>query len=217
MEQRIDTIVFDLGGVLVDWDPRHLYRGEFEDEAAMEEFLATVTTPAWNLELDGGRSFAEGVRALVAEHPRHEALIRAYHERWPEMLRDPILGTVEILAELRAVEVPCYALTNWSAETFPHARERFEFLSTFDGVVVSGEERAVKPDPALFAVLEQRFGVEPARTVFIDDSATNVAGAAARGYATVHFTGPEDLRARLATLGLPVTTEPGGGRNDTTG
>lgn len=207
MEQRIDTVVFDLGGVLVDWDPRHLYRSEFDDEAAMEAFLGTVTTPAWNLELDRGRPFADGVRELVAEHPQHEALIRAYHERWPEMLRDAIAGTVEVLTELRAAEVPCYALTNWSAETFPHARERFDFLGVFDGIVVSGEERAVKPDPALFAVLEERFHIAPARTVFIDDSRANVEGAASRGYTTVHFIGPEDLRGRLAGVGLPVATQ----------
>lgn len=204
MERRINTVVFDLGGVLIEWDPRHLYRSEFADEAAMEEFLATVTTAAWNAELDRGRPFAEAVRELAAEHPQHETLIRAYHERWAEMLRDPIAGTVEILAELRAAELRCYALTNWSAETFPHARERFDFLATFDGVVVSGEERAVKPDPALFAVLEERFGVEPGCSVFIDDSPANVEAAAARGYAAVHFVGPEDLRARLADLGLPV-------------
>lgn len=205
MERHIDTVVFDLGGVLVDWDPRHLYRGEFADQADMEHFLATVTTPAWNLELDRGRPFADGVRELVAQHPQHEALIRAFQERWPEMLRDPIAGTVEILAELRAAEVPCYALTNWSAETFPIARERYAFLTWFDGVVVSGEEGAVKPDAALFAVLEERFGVVPTRSVFIDDTPVNVAGAADRGYATVHFTGAEDLHGRLAELGLPVT------------
>ena len=158
----VKAAVFDLGGVLIDWDPRYLYRKLLADEAAVEEFLATVCTPEWNAEQDRGRPFAEGVAELVERHPAHAAAIAAYHERWPEMLGGDIPGAVELLAELRATGVPLYALTNWSAETFVLARERFEFLDWFDGLLVSGEERMIKPDPAIFELLLDRFGLDPA-------------------------------------------------------
>ena len=141
-------VIFDLGGVLVDWDPRHLYRQLFPgDEAGMEQFLAGVCTNEWNLQQDAGRSWAEATALLRAQHPGQEALIDAFHQRWPEMIRGAIDGTVEILRELREAGVPLYALTNWSAETFPVAEERFDFMGWFRGVVVSGREKLIKPDP----------------------------------------------------------------------
>jgi len=192
------AVVFDLGGVLIDWDPRHLYRKLLADDAAVEEFLATICTPGWNAELDRGRPFAEGVAELVERHPEHAAAIAAYHERWPEMLGGEIPGTVEILAELRAAGVPLYALTNWSAETFLLSRDRFEFLDWFDGLVVSGEERVIKPDPRIFRLLLDRFGLDPGATFFVDDSEANVAAARELGLDAVRFTGPEQLRRDLA-------------------
>jgi 2-haloacid dehalogenase len=198
----VKAVVFDLGGVLIDWDPRYLYRKLLADEAAVEEFLATVTTLEWNAEQDRGRSFAEGVAELVERHPAHAAAIAAYHERWPEMLGGDIPGTVELLAELRAAGVPLFALTNWSAETFVYARERFEFLGWFDGVVVSGEERLVKPDPRLFRRLLDRFGLAPEATLFVDDSPANVTAARRLGMDAVRFTDPERLRRDLAGRGL---------------
>jgi 2-haloacid dehalogenase len=194
----VKAVVFDLGGVLIDWDPRYLYRKLLADEAAVEDFLATVCTPEWNAEQDRGRPFAEGVAELVERHPLHAAAIAAYHERWPEMLGGEIPGTVEVLAELRATGVPLYALTNWSAETFGIARERFEFLEWFDGVLVSGEERLIKPDPAIFRLLLDRFGLDPGTTFYVDDAEANVAAAAALGFDAVRFTGPERLRRDLA-------------------
>jgi 2-haloacid dehalogenase len=196
------AVVFDLGGVLIDWDPRHLYRKLLADEAAVEEFLATVCTLEWNAEQDRGRPFAEGVAELVERHPAHADAIAAYHERWPEMLGGPIDGTVELLAELRADGVPVYALTNWSAETFGIARDRYEFLDWFDGVVISGEERMIKPDPAIFQLLLDRFGLDPEATVFIDDSEANVTAARQLGLDAVSFTDPTQLRHDLAALGL---------------
>lgn len=198
----VDTVVFDLGGVLIDWDPRHLYRRLFTDESAMEEFLATVCTPAWNAEQDRGRPFAEAVADLSARHPEHADLIAAYHERWEEMLAGAIPGSVALLEELRDADVRLLALTNWSGETFPVARERYGFLDWFDGIVVSGHERAVKPDTELFARLCRRFDVEPARALFIDDSPANVEAAARLGFRVLRFTSPEGLRADLADLGL---------------
>ena len=194
--------VFDLGGVLIDWDPRYLYRKLLADEAAVEEFLATVCTPEWNAEQDRGRPFAEGVAELVECYPVHAAALTAYHERWTEMLGGDIGGTVELLAELRAAGVPLYALTNWSAETFGIARERFEFLSWFDGVLVSGEERIIKPDPAIFRLLLDRFGLDPGAAFYVDDSPANVAAAGELGFDAVRFTGPEQLRRDLEARGL---------------
>jgi len=194
----VKAVVFDLGGVLIDWDPRYLYRKLLADEAAVEEFLATVCTPEWNAEQDRGRPFAEGVAELVERHPAHAAAIAAYAERWPEMLAGDIPGTVELLAELRAAGMPLYALTNWSAETFVIARERFAFLSWFDGVLVSGEERMIKPDPAFFRLLQERFGLAPEATFYVDDAEANVAAARALGLDAVRFTGPEQLRRELA-------------------
>jgi 2-haloacid dehalogenase len=193
----LKAVVFDLGGVLIDWDPRYLFRKLLADEAAVEEFLATVCTPEWNAELDRGRPFAEGVAELVERHPEHAAAIAAYHERWPEMLAGEVPGTVEVLADLRAAGVPLYALTNWSAETFAITRGRFEFLTWFDGLLVSGEEGMTKPDPAIFRLLLDRFGLDPGATVFVDDSEANVAAARELGIDAVRFTGPGLLRREL--------------------
>jgi 2-haloacid dehalogenase len=193
----VKAVVFDLGGVLIDWDPRYLYRKLLDDEAAVEEFLATVCTPEWNAEQDRGRPFAEGVAELVERHPAHAAAITAFHERWPEMLGGAVGSSVEVLAELRAAGVPVYALTNWSAETFGIARERFEFLEWFDGVLVSGEERMIKPDPAIFRLLLDRFGLDPAATFYVDDSEPNVEAAGRLGFDAVRFTTPAQLRRDL--------------------
>ena len=205
------AVVFDLGGVLIDWDPRYLYRKLLADEAAVEEFLATVCTPEWNAELDRGRPFAEGVAELVERHPEHAAAIAAYHERWPEMVAGDIPGTVEVLAELRAAGVPLYALTNWSAETFAITRGRFEFLEWFDGLLVSGEERVTKPDPAIFQLLLDRSGLDPTATVFVDDSEANVAAARRLGFDAIRFTGHEELRRELVARRLLPRSAPTGG------
>jgi 2-haloacid dehalogenase len=205
------AVVFDLGGVLIDWDPRHLYRKLLADEAAVEEFLATVCTPEWNAELDRGRPFAEGVAELVERHPEHAAAIAAYHERWPEMVAGDIPGTVEVLAELRAAGVPLYALTNWSAETFAITRGRFEFLEWFDGLLVSGEERVTKHDPAIFQLLLDRFGLDPTATVFVDDSEANVAAARRLGFDAIRFTGHEELQRELVARRLLPRSAPTGG------
>jgi 2-haloacid dehalogenase len=201
---RPAAVVFDLGGVLLDWDPRHLYRRLIPDEAEMERFLRDVVSAAWNLEHDRGRSFAEGVALLTREHPDHADLIAAFHERWPEMLGGAIAGSVEILAELRASGARLLALTNWSAETWPIGRATFPFLAWFEAVIVSGEERLVKPDPAIFRILVDRHGLDPARTVFIDDLPANVAAASSLGFRAIRFTDAAALRRDLAAEGLPV-------------
>ena len=196
-------VVFDLGGVLIDWDPRHLYRKLFAgDEAAMEHFLATVCTHEWHRHHDAGRSLAEGVRTLKDLHPDKAELIDAFGTRQGEMLAGSIAGAVEILKELRDRDVPLYALSNWPAETFPLARQRFDFLGWFRGILVSGEIGAIKPEPRIYEVLLERFAIDPLSAVFIDDVAVNAAAARAFGIHAIHFTTPAALRAELVALGL---------------
>jgi 2-haloacid dehalogenase len=197
----VDAVVFDLGGVLIDWNPRHLYRKLFEDEAKMERFLSEVCSPVWNVTLDAGMSFDEGIAELLRRHPDEAHLIRAWKERWEEMLGGAIEGAVALLDELHAAGMPLYALTNWSAETFPIGRRHFPFLERFRDIVVSGQEKIVKPDPRIFELLVRRTGVAPERTVFIDDAERNVAAAARLGFRAVRFTDPESLRASLTALG----------------
>lgn len=198
-----NTVVFDLGGVLIDWNPRHLYRKLFAgDDAAMERFLAEICTNAWNAQQDAGRTWAEGTDILTAEHPGHAPLIEAYRARWHEMLAGPIAGTVDILRKLKQRGVPLYALTNWSAETFPFAMDLFDFLGWFDGIVVSGDEKLIKPDPRIYALLLERHGLDAAQTVFIDDNQNNAAAATAAGMHGIHFTTPEALETELTRLDL---------------
>jgi 2-haloacid dehalogenase len=200
------AVVFDLGGVLIDWDPRYLYRTLFDgDDAAMEAFLSEVVTQEWNGHQDAGRPWSEAIEVLAAKHPERRDLIAAFWERWPEMLGGALDDTVAILAELRAAGVRVYALSNWSAETFPRARPRFPFLDWFDGIVISGEVKLVKPDPRIFSHLLETHGLAADRTVFVDDSETNVAAAVALGMIGIHFDGAEALRRELRSLGLPVS------------
>ena len=195
--------VFDLGGVLLDWNPRHLYRKLFAgDEAAMEHFLATVCTHEWNRCQDAGRSFAEGERLLKAEHPDKVELIDAYGARFDEMIAGPIAGMVEILAELRDRGTPLYGLTNWSAETYQPTRKRFAFLSWFRGILVSGEVGVIKPDPRIFELLIERFAINPGNAVYIDDVEANVAAAQPFGIHAIQFATPARLRRELTRLGL---------------
>jgi 2-haloacid dehalogenase len=202
MAESRDVVVFDLGGVLIDWNPRHLYRKIFADALEMERFLGEVCTQEWNEEQDAGRPFAEAVALLQARHPAEAERIAAFDRRWDEMIKGPIDETVAVLEELHAVGTPLYALTNWSAEKFPVAQRRFSFLERFRGILVSGEVGLKKPDPRIFRALSERFGIAPARAVFIDDSPKNVAAAAAEGFHALHFTGAAALRRDLRQLGF---------------
>jgi 2-haloacid dehalogenase len=199
----IETVVFDLGGVLVDWNPRYLYRKLINDESQIEDFLARVCHGQWNEQQDAGRPFAEAIAERSASFPEHAPLIKAYFERWPEMLAGAIEGTVKVLEELHASgRYRLFALSNWSAETFPHAWRRFEFLKLFNQILLSGEEKLIKPDPRFFALLESRHGVRPEQSVFIDDVEKNILAARAIGYQTVRFTDAESLRHSLMSLGV---------------
>lgn len=200
----VEAVVFDLGGVLLDWDPRYLYRELIGDEAEMERFLAEVCTPAWHEDNDRGVPYAESCAALAARFPGDAELIWAWAQRSEEMVAGAIEGSVAVLGELRAGGVGCYALTNMEAETYPRRVERFAFLRWFDGVVVSSAEGVIKPDPEIFRRLLGRFGLEAARTVFVDDAPRNVLAAQALGMVGVVFESPAQLRAELGGLGLPV-------------
>lgn len=202
-DTRRSVAIFDLGGVLLEWNPRHLYRKLFGgDDAAMEAFLATVCTKEWNERQDLGRTFADATRELLPQHADKRELIEAFGARFGEMISGPIDGAVDVLAELRDRGTPIFALTNWSAETFPPQRQRFEFLSWFDDIVVSGFERVMKPDPRIFTILLERNAIAPEWAVFIDDVAANAAAASQLGLHGIHFRSPAQLRQELVAVGL---------------
>ncbi len=197
--------IFDLGGVVIDWNPRYLYRKLFDgNETAMEDFLATVCTPSWNDQQDAGRSFAEGCNSLKLLHPGKAELIDAWFQRYDEMFGGEIPGTVDILRELRSRGVPTFALSNWSAETFPIAVNRFECLSWFNGVLLSGEVKLLKPDRRIFEVFLHTFQIQPNRAIYIDDRSENVEAAVKLGMRGIVFTDSRALRAELTRVGLLV-------------
>jgi 2-haloacid dehalogenase len=198
-----DTVVFDLGGVLIHWDPRLLYRTLLPEEE-VEAFLAEVEFFEWNTKLDAGATFAETLEDHIARFPHRRELLEAYPQRFDETVAGQIAGTVEVLRDLRERGVRLLALTNWHAETFAASRQRFPFLDWFEGIVVSGEERLVKPDLRIFRLLIERYELEPRRSAYVDDIAANVDAAATAGLRAVRFTDPDQLRADLAALGLPV-------------
>jgi 2-haloacid dehalogenase len=198
----IKAIVFDLGGVLIDWKPEYLYRNIFTHEADMQQFLDTVCTGDWNEEQDAGRTLKEGTALLERQFPQHAENIRAYYDRWEEMLGGPIDGTVEVFKELKATgKYKSYALTNWSAETFPIAQQKYDFLNWFDGIVVSGTEKMRKPNPLFYQLILERYQLQADEVLFIDDNLRNVQAARKLGIESVHFESPEELRAELEKRG----------------
>jgi 2-haloacid dehalogenase len=198
------TVVFDVGNVLLRWDPRFLYRRIFDDEERMEWFLAHVCTSAWNVEQDRGRDWDEAVALLVERHPEHEMPIRAFHDRWHETVSGPIEENVAVLERLREAGVPTYCITNFSGAKFREAQQRFPFLARFDGAIVSGDERLLKPDPAIYRLLLTRYGLEAQECLFIDDSAANVEGARSVGMQALHYVEPMDLASELARRGIAL-------------
>lgn len=198
-----ETIIFDLGGVLIDWNPRYLYRKIFSTEEEVSWFLENVCTTAWNEQQDAGRSFEEATAELVTRFPLHEVAIRAWFSRWEETIGGPIQETVDLLATLRTQQRHrLYALTNWSAETFPWAKQNFDFLHWFEGIVVSGEEKTLKPHPEFYQILLNRYQVDPTTALFIDDNFRNAEAARTLGMDSIHFKSPTQLRADLQLRGI---------------
>jgi len=201
----ITTIIFDLGGVLIDWNPEYLYRKVFKDESEMKHFLEKVCTPEWNEEQDAGRTLAEAIDFLLKEYPEHEENIRLYYNRWEEMLAGAIEGTVKIFEKLKETKkFKIYALTNWSAETFPIALEKYQFLGWFDGVVVSGTEKKRKPFPEFYQILLDRYNVKAEEAIFIDDNIRNIDAAKQVGLDAIHFRTPEQLNKELLNRSIDL-------------
>jgi 2-haloacid dehalogenase len=201
-QASVEAVVFDLGGVLLDWNPRHLYRKLFADEAEMELFLAETCSPAWHAPHDRGVSTVASCAELASRHPELSELIWAWSKRSEEMIGGVDAGSVEILRTLKQTGLPCYALTNMEAETYPLRLERFAFLGWFDGTVVSGREGVAKPDPIIFLELLDRFGLRPETTLMIDDTKENLETASSLGIQTVLFRSSCQLRAELESAAI---------------
>ena len=201
--KQIKNIIFDLGGVLIDWNPEYVYQKIITDEKERKDFLENICTMSWNEEQDGGRSIQEANNLLLSLYPDKSDYILAFYQRWEEMLKGPIEGTVEVLKQLKLNnKYKIYALTNWSAETFPRALELFDFLHWFDGRIVSGEEKTRKPFREIYALTLSRFGMDASETLFIDDNYRNITAAEACGIQSTHFQSPALLIDELKKRGV---------------
>jgi len=201
--QNIETVIFDLGGVLIKWDPKRVFRTIFKTEKEVEKFLAEICTMDWNEQQDGGYKLADATEDLVAKHPEFESEIRAYYGRWTEMLDGAKQGTVDLLTQIHEEKkYRLYALTNWSGELFHHALERFPFLQFFEGILVSGDENMKKPDLRIYNLILDRYTINPETAVFIDDNFRNIEAAKKVKLQTIHFQSEEQLKKDLEDLGV---------------
>ena len=194
------TVIFDLGGVLVDWNPRYFYRSVFNDDEKMEDFLSSCCNSEWIVAMDAGITAKENIARGQKACPKYAKELALYDEGWYSMFGGAIEGTVEILKNLKRAGTPLYALTNWSAEKFPWAKENFPFFNLFDGIVVSGEEKIIKPNPEIYKRLLNRYNLKAENCIFIDDSPTNVAAARALGMEGIVFVSPLSLKKQLSAL-----------------
>jgi 2-haloacid dehalogenase len=203
MTQTVKAILFDFGNVLLEWNPRHIYRRYFPDnEEAMERFLQEVSFMDWNAQQDKGRPFTEGVADLSRQYPHYSDLIQAYHDNWRESIGAALSGTVELMKRLKEAGYLVYGLSNWSAETFPLVREKFDFFSLLDDIIISGEVGTIKPEPEIFQVALRRIGRHAQECLFIDDASANIDQAQKMGFVTVLFESPEQLEEEVHRLGL---------------
>ena len=201
--QTIDTIVFDLGGVLIDWNLRHLYKEVFDDSKEMEQFLKEVCDGQWNAQMDAGKPFQTGVDELSTRYPQYQKEIQLYVDRWIDMIGGEMTNTSDLLRQIaKDQQYRLLALTNWSAETFPLVRYDYSFFEFFEGIVVSGEEKLIKPDPAFYQILLDRYDVKAEKALFIDDNLDNIEAAKNIGFKTIHFTNSEALGQKLINLGI---------------
>ena len=199
---QITSVVFDLGNVLIDWNPRYLYRKIFKTETEVEWFLENICDEQWNKKHDAGQPFSKGIAELTKLHPQYSEQIRIWFDRCEEMLGGPLEESVAILAELKKKEIPLFVLSNWSAETYPKAEVLFDFLNWFDGKIISGTTGIIKPDPEIFHLLLKSFNLTPENTVFIDDIQDNIEAAKALGIHGIHFKNGSLLRNELEKLNL---------------
>lgn len=194
------TVIFDLGGVLVDWNPRYFYRAVFNDDNRMEDFLARCCNSEWVLRMDEGMSVKENIALAQKSCHEYAKEIALYDEGWHHMFGPIFQGTVEILKELKQKGYKLYALTNWSAEKFPWAKENFNFFTLFDGMVVSGQEKCIKPFPKIYQILLSRYNLKAEDCIFIDDNIKNVEAARELGFSAIRFTSPQELKNELSIL-----------------
>jgi len=201
----IKNIIFDFGGVLMDWNPRYFFKDYFNDDEKMEFFLKNVAVDDWNAEQDRGRTLKEGTEILIEKYPDWEKEVRAYYDNWTTMLRSDIPKNVEVLRKLADTDYELFGLTNWSHETFPYALANYDFFELFKGkIVVSGEEKLIKPDPKIWELLLERYSIKAEESVFIDDNAKNIEAAKTLGFITVHVTEETDLQTELEKLGIVI-------------
>jgi len=198
---KIENVIFDFGGVLVDWNPRYLYNSLFEDKNEMEFFLENICNDNWNLQQDAGRTFSEGVAILVEKYPEYQKMIEAYSEKWSVMLKSDIPENVKLIPLLKS-NYNLFGLTNWSAEKFPIALKRFSFFQEFDGIVVSGEEKMKKPDDEIFLLLLERYNLKANNSLFIDDNLANINTAKRLGFQTIFLEKNTNLKEELIQLGI---------------
>ncbi|NJC95149.1 MAG: HAD family hydrolase [Anaerolineales bacterium] len=200
---NIKAIIFDFGNVLIEWNPRHVYKRYFpNDPEGMEHFFKEVDFMGWNAHQDKGRTFKEGVADLSAQFPQYSHLIQAYHDHWMESIGEAYWGTIEIVEQLKQKGYPLYGLSNWSAETFPYARAKYDFFSLLDDIVISGAVGHVKPEPQIYRIMLEKIGRPAQECLFIDDSLPNILQANTMGFKTIHFTSPGQLKTELTQLGL---------------
>ncbi|HKJ37819.1 MAG TPA: HAD family phosphatase [Anaerolineales bacterium] len=202
-KSTIKAIIFDYGNVLIEWNPRYVYQDHFpNDPEEMENFLEEVDFMGWNARQDRGRTFSEGVADLSAQFPQHAHLIQAYHDNWKDSIGKSFTDTVKIMKELKQKGYPLYGLSNWSAETFPYAQEKFDFFDLLDDMVISGYVGYVKPEPEIYQLILEKIKRPAQECLFIDDSLPNIQQADKMGFETVHFQSPEQLADRLRELNI---------------
>jgi len=202
MASSINVIIFDFGGVLLNWDPHKLYNRFFDQPGQIDKFLAEINFSSWNAEQDRGRPFIEGVAELSSQFPQYADLIRAYYDYFEDTIIGPITGTVEILYKLKQAGYPLYGLSNWSAETYPRVRHQYDFFNLFDRIILSGNVNLIKPDPAIFNLTLKRINRRAGECLLIDDSEVNINTAKRLGFATIHFKSPQQLQTELHQLNL---------------
>ncbi len=205
--KKIDTIIFDLGGVLIDWNPEYVFLKAFGgDKEKTKWFLENICTSDWNENQDAGHPLAKATEGLIKKFPEYEKYIKLFYGEWENMLGGAIQGTVDILKQLiDSKQYQVVALTNWSAETFPIAQKRFEFLKWFEGIVVSGDEKTRKPFKEIYNITLKRFNITPEKSIFIDDNFRNIEAAQQLGINGIHFKNPEQLKEAFKTYQINLS------------
>ena len=198
---KIKNIIFDFGGVLIDWNPVYLYSKIFENKSEMNYFLENICTLEWHVQQDKGRLLSEATETLQEKHPEYKELIGDYYGRWEEMFGKVFEESVRLIETLKP-KYPLYGLTNWSAETFPITYNRFDFFKCFDGIVVSGDEKLIKPNPKLYQIILDRYNLKAEESLFIDDNIQNIESAQKIGFQTIHFTKDTDLEKEMKAIGV---------------